>query len=224
MLDELGAEGVLDDALGLGEARLQVALAHLVGGHHVVRALDNGRARLERLERIEHAGQRLQVVFDQVRGPLGQRQGLGRDQRQRLAVVADPLAHQDLLVGGEALAPGLARDVGRRAAVGEVGGGQHADHALERACLGRIEAREPRAGRGRAQHLGVQHVGHDVVAGEAGAPLRLTWRVGAHQRLADLAQVDVRRPGPVLGRAGHAWLSPWRSTAAASRTASKTLV
>ena len=47
-------------------------------------------------------------------------------ERQRLAEIADPVLHQNRLVGIQPLLAGLAGDVGGRRAVGEVVGGQHA--------------------------------------------------------------------------------------------------
>ena len=224
VFNKLGAEAILDHQIGGGETGFRVALADLVGRDHIVRTLDQGRAGLSRVFGVVDAGQRLQLDLDQLGGLFGETKRFGGDQRQWLAVVADPLAHQNLLVGVEPLAPGLTRDVGRRQAVGQLGGGQHAGDAVERPRLGGVEAFEACAGQRSAQHLNVQHARHDVVAGVVGPALRLARRVGPHQGAADLAQVDVGRPRPVLGGPSHAALPFSRKVRAASRTASNTLV
>ena len=157
VLDKLRAISVLDDGGGGGESRVDVALAHLVGGNDVICPLHHGSAGRQRLFDTVNAGERLQIERDQFQRLFGDCRGVRSDQRQRLAVIAHALAHQNLLIGIQALAPRLAGNVRGRHAIGELPVGQHAGDAGESTGSRDIDAREKRARLGASQDFRVQH-------------------------------------------------------------------
>ena len=207
-----------------GEPRPDVALPDPALRDDVVGLGDDGGAGLHRLQRVVDAGDGLELGFHQLHGVIRDIAGLGRDERERLAEVPDPLLDEDLLAGVQPLLADLPRNVGRRGAVGEVRGGEDARDPFERPRPGDVEAREPGARDIGADHPHVQHAGHLVVAGVGSAAGDLAGRVGTGQRLPDLAEPDV---GPGLWfdrRACHRPSPPARTIVAASLTASNTLV
>ena len=220
MLDELRPERILDNEIGVGESFLDVALAHLLRRDHVADPLDERRARLQRLHRIEHALERLELRLDQGHRLLGDVAGLGGDEGQRFAEIADALPHQDLLVGLLALLSGLTRDVGRCHPIGHVRCGEHAGDPGQRARLRHIQSAQRRAGEIAAQHLGVQRVRHRVIAGVAGGTQGLAPGVDALQRAADLTFLDVVLDWGNLDDRAH-FPPPAAPAAATSLTASK---
>ena len=213
MFLERGPEGVLDDDVGLGEARLHVALPDPALRDHVVGLGDDGCAGLHRLHRIVDAGDGFERDLHQLHGVVRDVAGLRRDEGQRLPEVPDPLPDQDLLAGVQALAADLARNVGGRGAIGKVFGGEHAGDPFERPRLRDVEAREPGAGQIRPDHAQVQHVRHRVVAGVGGAAGDLAGRVGAGQRPAHLPEPDVGPRRGAAGGAGHCPALPARMAA-----------
>ena len=218
------AVGVLDDQVGRGEARLDIALPDPALGDDVVGAVDQRRAGFLGLQRVVDAGNRLQLDLDQVRRLLGEIAGLRSDQRQRLAEVAHPLLDQDRLIGIQALLAGLAGNVGGRAAVGHIGGGQDTSHTVQRPCARYVEAGKPGARDIGAQHPHVQHPRQRIVAGIGRPPRDLARCVGARQRLADLPELDVGQRACVALAAGHRSPPSARIAAAASAMASNILV
>ena len=178
---------------------------------------DDGCAGLHRLERVVDAGDGFELELDQFHGVVGDVAGLGRDEGEGLAEVPDPLPDEHLLAGIQALAADLARDVGRRGAVREVGGGEDARHAFQRPRPGDVEAHQPSARDVGAHHPHVQHAGHHVVAGIGGAAGDLAGRIGAGQRPSDLPEPDVGpRPGLARGTGHCPALPGCMPTAAAS--------
>ena len=125
----------LDDDVGLREAGVDVALAHLVGADDVAVLLaDAVGVGLERLERVEHARLRVVDDLDGARGLLGLGERLGGDQRHALAHVAHLLVGQHPV---QALEPAAGRvrlaELAGGLVVGHVLGGQHrvdAGHGL----------------------------------------------------------------------------------------------
>ena len=221
---ERSAERVLDDDVGLSEPRLDVALPDPSFRDDVVGRGDDRGARLHRLQRVVDTGDGLELELDQLHGVVRDVAALRRDQRKGLAEVPDPLPHQDLLTGIQALLADLPRDVGRGGAVGKVVGGEDACDAFEGPRPRDVEARKPGARDVRAHHPHVQHAGHHVVARVRGAAGDLAGRVGAGERPPDLPEPDV---GPRLRfdrRSRHCPSLPARMAAAASLTASNTLV
>ena len=114
--------------------------------------------------------------------------------------------------------PTLARNVGRRGAVGEVGGGEDARHAFQGTRPGDVEAHQPGARDIGAHDSHVEHAGHHVVAGIGGTAGDLAGRVGAGQGPPDLPEPDV---GPRLDLArdtGHRPALPGCMPTAAAST------
>ena len=168
VLLEWGAPGVLDDDVGLREARVDIALHDPALRDDVVGFRDDGCAGLHRLERVVHAGDGFELELDQFHGVVGDVAGLRHDEGKGFAEVPDPLPDQHLLAGIQALLADLARNVGRRGAVGEVGGGEDARHAFQGTRPGDVEAHQPGARDVGAHDSHVEHAGHHVVAGSRG--------------------------------------------------------
>ena len=218
------AVSVLDDQVGLGEPCLDIALPDPAFRDDVVGRGDDGRAGLHRLQRIVDAGNRLEPGLHQLHGMVCDVAGLRRDERHGLAEVADPLPDEDLLAGVQAFLADLSGDVGRRDAVREIRGGEHARDALELSRPGDVQPHQAGAGDVGANHPHVQHVGHHVIAG-VGRPARhLSGRVGTGQRVSDLAEADVGAWPRFARDTAHGASLPARMAAAASPTASKTFV
>ena len=183
-------EGVLDDQVGLGEAAFQVALADLPLADLVVRVMQDRRARLQPVFGIEDARRRLVLDLDQSQRRLGDRLGLGGDQRDRLADEADVVDRQHGRIRPLALRlAGLPRHVGDEPRIGQVARGEHADDARQGARLAHVEPDDARRRLGAAEDLGVQHPGHAEVAGVDGRADGLAQRIHPAQRLADDLQL-----------------------------------
>ncbi len=192
VLDELRPIGAFHHAIGRGKAARRIALPDHVTGDDIVLALHERGARPHRLDRVEHAGQRRKLVFDERERALGDVGGFRGDQGERLALVTHALAHENLLVGLQPRLAGLAGNVGRREPIRQFVRGEHAHDAVERARFFDIEPHEPRARLRTAQRFRMQHPGQNVVAGIGRLAGRLAGRVGAHQRFSDLVEDNVR--------------------------------
>ncbi len=108
--------------------------------------MDERRAVLLRLERVEHDRQRLVLDLDQVARVLGDVAVLGDHGRDRLAVVAH------LLDGDHVLDDRAGAEGGkRRRMLGDVGARDDADHAGQRLGLRRVDGDDARV-RVRAAH------------------------------------------------------------------------
>ncbi len=192
VLDELGPIGALHHEIGCGKAARRIALPDHVTRDDIVLALHQRCARPHRLGRVEHAGQRRELVLDERERALGDVGGFRGDQGERLALIAHALAHENLLVGLQPRLAGLAGNVGRREPIRQFVRGEHAHDAVEGARLLDIEPHEPRARLRTAQRLRMQHPGQNIVAGIGRLAGRLAGCVGAHQRFSDLVEDNVR--------------------------------
>ena len=77
-------------------------------GNDIVGALDHGRTVFERGFHVVDAGDFLEIERDELHGLLGDVEGFGSNQGEWFAVIANPLADQDLLIGLEPCLAGLA--------------------------------------------------------------------------------------------------------------------
>ena len=190
-------EGVLDDQVRLGEARVHVPLADRPARHHVPQAgigrvgqVLDGRARLQRLQRIEDARQDLVLDLDELERPLRDVQRLGGHQRDRLAVEAHLIRGQHRHIRAAALLlAGLARHVGHQLDVGQVRRGEDAGDARQVARLAHVQPHDPRARLRAAEDLGVEHQRQREVARVHRGAHGLAHRIHAAQWLADLPQL-----------------------------------
>ena len=178
---------------------------------------------LHRLLRVGHHRQVFVLDRDQVERVLGHVAALGHHHGDRFADVADAADGDAALLDRRI---GEARQRPRRP--GDVGAGQHLDHALERRCGADVDRLDAGVRARAAQHRRVQHVGQvDVVdvAALPGEQARILDALDALadplQRLARLLALAARRDRRALdGRAHHAasaiacWSSAARSTAA----------
>ena len=202
----LGAEGVLEHVLGVGEGLVDVAAAQLeverdVGALAALEVLEigEGAGRLELLVHQDLRGQRLDLVEDrrqflvfgddQLRRLLGDMRIGGEHHRDRLADVAHLVDRQDRLVVECRPVIGLRDDL---AHVVDGDDAIDAGHLLGRAGVDRLDA----AVRDRAaEDLAVQHAGQPHGVGVFGAAGDLLARLEPRQRAADLrADLACRRP------------------------------
>jgi len=216
MLDERGAERLFHDDVGYGEPRGHVAPADAVVVDHVgaVPLVHQRRAGPERLLRIQHGGERVGGHGDEPRG--GHRRGarLGHHHRHHVAVAADRVAGEHVVI---------LQDLAEGDAARHVGGGDHADHAGGGGGRGGVHAAEARVdvvgvhGHGVEQAVELQvvgvagaagHLGHGVIAPGAG---RIHFR---HRHSPPGASGSRSAPSPATSR-------PRRQTA---RTASRVVI
>jgi hypothetical protein len=179
---------VLEDAIGLGQAALDVA-------HHDARAVadvalaakdgndgvpfpllvDERRARPQRPRHVEDGRERLVDDLDGRQGRLGRLGSGGRRRRHRLAHVTDLVAGQDRLVlDGAAVAD-----------VGHVGRGDDRTHAGKLQRPSHIEADDARVGLRASQNPAPQHAGQAEVRRIHGGAGHLAGGVQARERFAD---------------------------------------
>ncbi len=113
MLDLLGGVGLLDDQVGLGEARLDIALADRDVLDEVARRIgvEHRRAGLHRVLGVEDRRERGVVDPDAAQRFLGGDDILGGDRRDALADIADHAPRHDRLVMDEDPEIVLARHV-----------------------------------------------------------------------------------------------------------------
>jgi hypothetical protein len=124
-------------------------------------------------------GQVFIIDLDDIERRLGDFRGVGGEQRHRLAVVTHPVLDQNGLRCIEVTIAGLAGNVGLQLLGREIVGGQHAVHAGQGFGLVHIDASNPRARPGRAQHGAMNHTGHDHVAGVGRGAINLARRIRA---------------------------------------------
>ena len=181
-----GREDLPHHDVGLRQRRIDVriverlrdvAAADLLVQQHVGAALRMHQRRIgfQRGERIADRGQVDERDLDQLRGGARDLGALGDDERDAVALVADPLAAQHLFVGVDQPV----------AVVGDVGRGEDRDHAGERARLRDLEPFDAGVAAVAEDRLAVQHPGLDEVGGVARGAGHLRARVGAGDRRAD---------------------------------------
>ncbi len=138
-----------------------------VAGRGVVQ---HRRAVGHRLLRIEHRRQVLVLDLDRLERPARRQQVLGGHRGHRLADIAHLAARHDRLVVDEHAKPVLARNVVA---------GDDAFHALHGLGLGGVDRHDAGVRPRAAQHLDVEHVRHDHVAGIAQLARHLRRRIDA---------------------------------------------
>ena len=198
----------LDDAVGALERALRVAVGAREREDLVAGRVERGRVGRDRLTRVEHDVERLEVGDDEVGGVLGRVRVLGDDDGDRLADVADGAVGEDgLQVRVERLVERAEADRDPRERV-EVGGGEHGVDAGRVARRCRVDAEHPRVGRRRAHDAHVELAGPVDIVDEAPGAAQQAAVLDAPHRAAD-------------GR--HRACAPSCSTAApaAARTASR---
>ena len=189
---------VLHDDVGAGERRRRIAARELelmadvragprpqgrqireVAGRRLAR-VDQRGPRSQRLLERHRSRERLVVDVDQLERLLGRRLVDGRDRRHRLALVPRdpdrehrPVAICRAVVG---IAPG------------QIGAGERGEDAGPGAGARHVDARDPRVGVRRAEHLRVSHARHGQVGDVARAAGDFLDRVDARHRMADDAE------------------------------------
>ena len=196
-MDHAGAEAVLEDAVGLLEAPLDVAdhdaraIAHVAVAVEdrdrrvaLPRLVHQRRPRRERRLEVEHRGQRLVDHLDRGQGRLG-RLGRGRRHgRHRLPHVAHFPGGEDRLV----------LEAAAVAHLGHVGGADDRAHAGERARAPHVEAHDARVRLGAPEDLADEHAGQRKVRRIHGRARHLARRIEPRERLADDVQLPGRHP------------------------------
>ena len=166
-VEKVGDETLIDDAQrndpgGRRECvrgRALVAERHLEGRIAGAPRPHRRRARLERIEGADHMGQRLPVDRNRLGGVLCLLDGVGDDEGDGIADVADHVARQHRIgrrVDLHALGNG---DAGQPAQLGDVGRGEHEMHAGQTARHRHIGDAKTRMGMGRAHHHRTQRAG-----------------------------------------------------------------
>ena len=162
--------GLGEGRVGRGEVRgVVVPVEHEIAGNAVEQLR---RAFLQRGARVGDGGQRLVVDLDRFGGVLRLRQGLGDDERDRLAEMAhlaDGERRARRIVARRAVPVVERRMAGHVAeAVGlHVVAGQHQQHAGHAARRRRVDLADVGVRDPRAQHVGLRHVGKRDVVGIA---------------------------------------------------------
>ena len=206
VVDELGLVLALDHRVGARQRRLDLALLELPVGEQVAALVELGGVGVERVLGVVDHRQRLVVDLDQVDGGERRVLGLGGDERDRLAVVADDLVGEHVRACLQR--PDLERlpgDVDPDGVAGNVGRRVDGDDAVE-ALGGRgVDAGEPGVRVVGALEPRVQHPRQREVGGVDRAPGHLLDRVVAGEVRADHApaglQVDpAHPPSPTLSR------------------------
>ena len=146
-------EGRIDVADGLGDVGGGVG-GH-VGMHQVLR--------LRTPLRGDDGRQWLVLDLDQVRRVLGQVTGLGDDEGDRLARVADDRAGQALLGAGMLQLRMWDQEREVQVAEGHVGGGVDGDHARQRPGGGGVNGMNARVREGRAHERALQGTIPEIV-------------------------------------------------------------
>ena len=109
MFHERHGERVLDNRVSFRHACVEVALADLVFGHHVVGRKQNGSPRLHGFDRIKHSRQLFQLEIDEPQCGFSDLQALGCDQGDWFSYVSHDVRRQHRCVRSSAgLATGLA--------------------------------------------------------------------------------------------------------------------
>jgi len=205
VLDRRGVVGALDDHVGLGKARLDVAMAHLDVLEQVAfRAALMHQRRLRRagVDRVAGDRQRLVGHIDQGQRFPGDGGGLGGDQRHRVAQVAHFVPHR-----AEHRPVQVYQAVSVLA--GDIGGGQDGVHAGQHPRPRRVDGQDAGVGVGGAQRRAVEHPGEGVVVGvlrpaghTVGDPRHRLADADVRQRLADgrLGGRQVALPAQGAGR------------------------
>ena len=175
LVHRLGIVFALDHHIGFGEAGLHVAHPEVEPlddvGRRIPGALDalaaqmvvqDRRARLHRLDRVDHMRQQLVLDLDQLERALGD--GLaGRGHRgDRMAVIEDLLARHD-----------VARQIARRGAERElrkIVPGDHRLHPRQGFRRRNVDRLQDRVRVRAPEDLGEQHAGQDQIGAELGAP------------------------------------------------------
>ena len=137
MLDELRAEGPVDDVRGVRQCGVDVTSPNERRGEHIAVLGEAGGVRLEGGKRARDGLQHLVLDLDELRRLAGGMAGLGGDAREHVADVRRRLADRD------ELAPVL-RQRSQAALAGNVACGQHGDHTRMRLRLGRVDPQDAR--------------------------------------------------------------------------------
>ncbi len=159
------SETVLAAAANASAVGALVAERHLEGDIAGVARPHRRRAGLERIERADHVGQRLPIDRDRLGGVLGLLDGIGDDEGDGVADMADHVARQHRIgrrVDLDAFGDG---DAGQRAERGDIRRGKHEVDAGQ-------PARHRDIGDGESAH------GH----GASAAPPRAVRRRARHPR------------------------------------------
>ena len=173
------------------DVRRQVALGIALGERHVIRlVMDDRRARLHAVARVEHRGQLLELDFDQRQRALGDLLGLGRDRGDPVAHVAHLAIQADEIQragDGVRLARG-GEDHARHIEVG-----QHRMHAGQRARLADVDVFDGAVCDRAVQDFADQHAAHLDVGDERGLALGQLDRIDLRLRHADVPGLGRRR-------------------------------
>ena len=193
----LGAEGVLEDAIGRRERRVDVAAAQMKVERHVgvlaarqmlevgessggLELLVNDDGRLQGLDLVIDGRQFVVFRFDELHGLLGDVR-IGREHhRHRLADEPHLVDRDDrLIVEGRAV-------IGRRNDRPDILAGHDAHHTRERRRRPGVDRADAAVRDGRAEHLAEEHAGQAQVVGIFGAARHLGARLQARDGTADL--------------------------------------
>jgi hypothetical protein len=161
-VEKIGDEALIDDTQrndpgrcreGVG-GRALFAERHLEGG--IAGAPHGRRPRLERIERADHMGQRLPIDRYRLGGVFSLLDGVGDDECDGIADVADHVARQHRIGRGVDLHAFGDGDAGQPAQFDEVGRGEHEMDAGQAARHRDIGDAKTRMGMGRAHHHRMQ--------------------------------------------------------------------
>ena len=159
------------------------------------------RVQVRSLRRALHLGDRIErlvVDLDPGRGPARLFGVGGRDERDRLAEVADAVEREDGLIAD--LEP-----VGLRAR--DIGVGEDGVDPGRRECRGDVDRADRRVGKRASQRVPEEHAGRAQVARVGELALDLRRRVGPREPRADPTQLESSEPRLVVTaahRPGHA--------------------
>ena len=159
VLDGGGPEAGARHVRGARERRVHVPAPHDGAGDDVAALVDLRRVVGEGGEGIGDGGERLQLHLDQGGGGGGGLARLRGDRGQHVAHVPDDLAL------GDQQRP-VRADEALLAAAGDIRGGQHGDHARDRARRRRVDGAHERARHAGEAQRPVEHARRDEIAHE----------------------------------------------------------
>jgi hypothetical protein len=205
VVDELGLVALFDDGVRARERCVDVALVKLPAREQVAFVVNERRAFLQRGGRIRDDRQLLVVDVDQLDGRERGVLVLGRDDRDRLAVIANDAVREHVRPRFQrADLERLAGNVDPDRVLGHVLRGQDRGDARYSFSGRRVDAEQPRVRDVGAFQHGVQHPGQREVRRVARAPGDLFYRVVADERASDRGAVCPRQRtgGGGLGEPG----------------------